>query len=73
MISILRQWEKNTNTIIHIFGARAIFLLFYDNQDTESESRGIEIGVSGPIFTHKISKYLGDIDTNTPSDGSKRL
>ena len=42
--------------IIHIYRARDIFLLFYDNHDTESESCEIEIGVSGPIFTHKNIK-----------------
>ena len=30
------KWEKNV-VIIHIYGARAIFLLFYEDQDTESE------------------------------------
>ena len=38
--------EKNTNStihkehiaeILHIYGVRAIFILFYDHQDTESE------------------------------------
>ena len=29
------------------------FLLLYDNQDTESESRSMEIGVSPPISTQK--------------------
>ena len=32
--------------ILHIYGARAIFLLFCDHQYTESESREMEIGVS---------------------------
>ena len=40
-------WDNNIHTkkgekfvaIINIYGARAIFLLFCDNQDTESESR----------------------------------
>ena len=31
------EWEKNTVVILHIYGARGIFLLFYDDQDTESE------------------------------------
>ena len=42
--------------IIHIYGARAIFLLFFDNQDTRSESPDVENGVSGWIFTHKNIK-----------------
>ena len=39
--------------ILHIYGARAIFLLFCNHQDTESESREMEIGVAGLIFTNK--------------------
>ena len=39
--------------ILHIYGPRAIFLLFYDNHDTESESWEIENDASGPIFTNK--------------------
>ena len=35
------EWEKGSTEIIHIFGARAIFLLFYDNQDTENEYQEI--------------------------------
>ena len=44
--------------IIHIHGALAIFVLFCDHQDTESESQEIKIGVSGPISTHKKHKRL---------------
>ena len=29
---------KNIEVIIHIYGALAIFILFWDHQDTESES-----------------------------------
>ena len=29
--------KKDTMKIIHIYGAIAIFLLFYDDQDTEKE------------------------------------
>ena len=54
-----KKWEQNIVSIIHIYGARAIFLLFCDHQDTESESREVEMRISQPIFTHKnISKYL---------------
>ena len=45
-------------SIPHIYGARAVLLLFCDHQDTESESCEIEIGVAGPIFTQKLSKPL---------------
>ena len=32
--------------ILHIYGAKAIFLLFNDSQDTESESREIGMIIS---------------------------
>ena len=50
------RWEGNIVVILHIYGALAMFLLFYDHQETESESREMEIGVAGPIFTHKNIK-----------------
>ena len=50
--------EKIVVVIIHIYGARCFFLLFYDNQDTKYESREMEIGVDGPIFNHKYTKGL---------------
>ena len=31
------KWENNTVVILHIYGARAIFVLFYDDQDSEKE------------------------------------
>ena len=49
-------WEKHIVAIIHINGTRVIFLLLYDNQDTESQSWDIRIDVSGPILTHKNVK-----------------
>ena len=39
--------------IIHIYGDRAIFMIFCDYKDTESDSGRIYIGVSGPIFNEK--------------------
>ena len=33
--------EKNIVTIIYIYGARAIFVLFNDNQDIKYESQDI--------------------------------
>ena len=50
------KWVKNIVVILHIYGARDIFLLFCDHQDTESESWEMEIGVTGPLFTHKNIK-----------------
>ena len=38
MISILNKMGENILEILHIYGASAIFLLFCDNQHTESES-----------------------------------
>ena len=38
MISVLYKMEEKVIVIIHIYGAIAIFLLFFDDQDTESES-----------------------------------
>ena len=31
------RWEQNIVVIINFYGARAIFLLFYDYKDTESQ------------------------------------
>ena len=39
--------------IIYIAGAKYIFLLFSDYQDTESESCEIEVSISQPISTYK--------------------
>ena len=44
-ISILRHIGENTVAIIHIYGARAIILLFCDHQDTESESKEIKTNI----------------------------
>ena len=30
------RWKKNIVAILHIYGARAIFLVFFDHQETES-------------------------------------
>ena len=31
------RWEKNIVAILHFYGDRAIFLLLWDNQDTEPD------------------------------------
>ena len=41
MIYIPQNMGENVVVIIHIYEARAILLLFYDHQDTESESTNI--------------------------------
>ena len=43
------KWVKTVVVILHIYGARAIFLLFCNHQETESESREMKIGGAGPI------------------------
>ena len=53
-------WEENIMVFLHIYRARTIFLLCCDHQDTESESREIEISIYQPIFNHKYTKgYMG--------------
>ena len=32
------KWEKYIVVILHIYGDRAIFLIFYDDQDTENSN-----------------------------------
>ena len=50
------RWVKTIVGVLHIYEALAIFLLFCNHQDTESESQEMEIGLAGPIFTPKIIK-----------------
>ena len=50
-----RKVKKNV-VALPIYGARDIFLLFFYHKDTEYGSRGMEIGVVGPIFTHENIK-----------------
>ena len=50
---------ENIVVFLHIYGDRAIVLLFCDHQDTESKSREMEIGVAGPIFFHKNQSIYG--------------
>ena len=42
--------------LLHICGALDIFLLFCDQQDTESNKSEMEVGVAGPILTQKKRK-----------------
>ena len=32
-----KKWEENIVVILHIYGAKDIFLLFYDDLDNKSE------------------------------------
>ena len=54
-IHTMQDGRKNV-AVIHIYGARDIYLLFCDHQDTESESQEIEMSISQQISTHK--KYI---------------
>ena len=54
--------------IIHIYVARTIYLLFCDNQDTESESLEINIGVSEQLLTQKKWWSLWENDIYTTQD-----
>ena len=56
--------------VLHIYRAKAIFLIFCVFKDTESESCKMETGVYGPIFNQKrIYKALWDNDIHTIKDG----
>ena len=56
--------------VLHIYGPKAISLLFCNHPDTESESWDMEIGVAGPILPKKyISKALWYNNIHTPQDG----
>ena len=52
--------DTNIEPIIHIYGTRAIFLIFIDNQDTKYESQVLQHRIFGPIFKHKTPKPLWD-------------
>ena len=45
---------KNTVVIIHIYGARAIYLLLYDHHENESDLSETEICITQPIFTQML-------------------
>ena len=58
--------EENILVILHIYFARAIFLILCDPQDAKSDACEIEISISQPIFTQKyISKSLWYQDIHT--------
>ena len=68
------RWEHNIVAIFHIYGARAVFLLFCDHQDTESESYETEMSISKPIFNNEnASKSLWYKGIYTLQDGRKLL
>ena len=60
--------------IFHIYGAIAIFLLFYDHKDTLFTECELEMTISQLIFTNKnISKAIWDNDIHTLQNGRKIL
>ena len=40
-------WQTNILIFYHIYGARDILLLLYENQDTETDSQNIEMDEAG--------------------------
>ena len=72
MISILYKKRENTVVILHIYGDRDIFLLFYGKRDTLSTYCEMEISTSQLIFTHKnIPNNLWDNGIHTIKMGEK--
>ena len=62
--------KRNFVLILHIYGARAIFLLFYYHLDTEYESCEIEMSIYQTIFRHdNIPKALWDNNIHTLQNG----
>ena len=60
--------------IIHIYRARATFILVYDEQDTDSEKIEIQMRTYQIIITHKnISKALWENDIHNLQNGRKEL
>ena len=61
---------ENFVVILHIYGARANFLLFCYHQDTKYEYSEIEMKISQPIFTNKnITKAIWYNDIHTLQNG----
>ena len=68
------RWVKTIVVFLHIYEARAIFLLFSNHRNNESESPEMEIGVAGPIFNQEtIKKDLWDNNIHTPQYEGKQL
>ena len=52
MISILYRMGENIVVVIHIYGARAVLLLFYDDKNTISTKCEIKMSIYQLIFTY---------------------
>ena len=62
-------YEKNV-VIIHIYGARAISVLFCYHQDSACDIYETYISISKPIFNHKeIPKATKDTGIHTTKNG----
>ena len=59
IIFMIYQLGREIVVILYIYRSRDILIQFFDNQETESESQEMEIGVAGPIFTHKNKSLYG--------------
>ena len=59
MSYILYKIVKIIVAILHIYGARAIFLLFWYHREIESESQEMKICVAGLIFVQKYQRLYG--------------
>ena len=57
--------------ILHIYGDRGIFLPFYDNQDTESQSLEIGLVKLDQYSSRKTLKVLWENNIHTQQDGRK--
>ena len=65
------SWKQNILGNFHIYGDRAIFLPFYDNQDTQCEKCDIEISEAVLICTcRNIKDYMAK-NYNTSQVGNK--
>ena len=67
------RWLKKLVVVLHIHGPRAIFILFCNYHDTESESCEMKISVDKPISNHKRSKDVWGNDIHTTQDWRKIL
>ena len=74
MICILYKMSRNTVVNLHIYGARSIFLLFHDDQDTEFELCQIQMIKYQLISTHKnIPMALWENGIHTIQNGERKL
>ena len=66
LYSYYTRWVSTIVVILHIYGPRAIFILFCNYQDTEFESGEMKSVAAATIFTKKIYNAQWDSFINTP-------